>query len=77
MVEVKPQRIVLLNHLRSRSITRAKGYEAPRHTGLSLLRDIADRVQKTKWAIEFEGLVEDKNKFKSEDDRVAAGKTAA
>ncbi len=73
MSEVKPQRIVLLNHLRSRSATRAKGHDAPRLSGLSLLRDVADRAEKTKWGIEFEGLAEDKNKFKTEDDRVAAG----
>jgi hypothetical protein len=75
MGEISPQRIVLLNHLRSRSVTRAKGHGAPQHTGFSLLRDIADRAAKTKWGIEFEGLAEDKDKFKSEDDRLAAGST--
>jgi hypothetical protein len=56
-------------------VTRPKGHGAPQHPGFSLLRDIADRADKTKCGIEFEGLAEDKNKFKSEDDRLAAGST--
>lgn len=73
MSDSKSQRIVLLNHLRCRSATRTKKYEAPRHPALHLLRDISSRASNTAWAIEFEGLAEDKNKFKSENDRLAAG----
>ncbi|WP_147148386.1 hypothetical protein [Reyranella soli] len=39
------------------------------------MSQIAERAAKTKWAIEFEGLAEDKDKFKSEDARIAAGTT--
>lgn len=72
MVDTSEKRIVLLNHLRSRSTTRAKE-EAPIHAGAELLSDLLARALETKWAIEFEGLAEDKDTFKSEDARIAAG----
>lgn len=74
MTDEKAQRIVLLNHLRSRSVTRAKE-QAPSHAGAELLTEIVARALETKWAIEFEGLAEDKDTFKSEDERIVAGLT--
>lgn len=68
--EQEQQRIVLLNHLRSRSVSRAPSeYQPPSLSGLELVLGI---IKRGKHAIEFEDLVE--RDGWTDDQRLAAGR---